>query len=95
MPNHNRAREDRGGRAHEIDLIETRSSAAISLNPLARPGSALPGHVQGDDHSATRKGRLAPEVAGRVTLPPRHNTREVAGMVPHRVPGKEQTAACG
>jgi hypothetical protein len=91
----NRARVDRGRRAHEIDLVETRSSAAISLNPLARPGSALPGHVQGDDHSATRKGRLAPEVAGRVTLPPRHNTREVAEMALRSVPAKEQTAGCG
>jgi hypothetical protein len=91
----NRARVDRGRRAHEIDLVETRSSAAISLNPLARPGSALPGHVQGDDHSATRKGRLAPEVAGQVTLPLRHNTREVAEMALRSVPAKEQTAGCG
>jgi len=95
MPNQNPAREDRGRRAHEIDLTEMEISAAISLNPLARPGSALPGRVQGDDHSATRKGRLAPEVAGRVLLPPRHNTRAVAELTPSSVPAKVQTAGCG
>jgi hypothetical protein len=95
MPNRNRAREDRGRRAHTIDLTETGNSAAISQNPLARPGSALPGHDQGDDHSATRKGRHAPEVAGRVTLPLPHNTREVAVMALRSVPAKEQTAGCG
>jgi hypothetical protein len=95
MLNHNRAREDRGRRAPTIDLTETENNAAISLIPLARPGNVLPGHVQGDDRSATRKGRLAPELAGRVTRPQRHNTREVAVPAPSSEPAKEQTAGCG
>ena len=95
MPNQNPAREDRGRRAHAIDLTEMEISAAISLNPLARPGSALPGHDQGDDPSATRKGRRAPELAARATLPPRHNTRAVAELTPSSVPAKVQTVGCG
>jgi hypothetical protein len=64
------------------------------VNHPARPGSALRDRVQGDDRNATRKGRLAPALAGRVTLRLRHNTREAGERVPNSVPGKEQTAGC-
>ena len=71
------------------------SNAAIRLNPPARPGSDLPGRVQGDDRSGTPRDRLAHEVAAPATLPPRHNTREAGEPVPSNVPVKEQTAGCG
>jgi hypothetical protein len=65
-----------------------------SPHPPVRPGSALPGHVQGDDRGGIRKDRLAPELAGRVPLPPRLNTREVDERAPTSVPAKEPTAGC-
>ena len=71
------------------------NNAAISLNPPARPGSVLPGRDQGDDRSGTPRDPLAPEVAARATLPPRHNPREAGDPALSSVPAKEQTAGCG
>jgi hypothetical protein len=70
------------------------NNAAISLNPPARPGSALPGRVRGDGRSGTPRDHLAPALAGRVTLHPRHNTREAGEPATSSVPAKEQTAGC-
>ena len=71
------------------------NNAAISPNPPARPGSVLPGRDQGGDRSGTPKDPLAHEVAGRATLPPRHNIREAGDPALSSVPAKEQTAGCG
>jgi hypothetical protein len=71
------------------------NNAAISLNPPARPGIVLPGRDQGGDRSGTPRDPLAHVVAGRATLPPRHNTREAGEPAPSNVPAKEQTAGCG
>jgi hypothetical protein len=67
----------------------------IRLIPPAFPGSALPGRVQVDGRSATPRDRLAPELAGRVTLPPPRNTHEADEPAPSRVPAKAETAGCG
>jgi hypothetical protein len=71
------------------------NNAAISLNPPARPGSGLPGRDRGGDRSGTLRDPLAPELAGRATLPPRHSTREAGDQAPSSVPAKERTAGCG
>jgi len=71
------------------------NNAAISRNPPARPGSALPGRVPGGDRSGTSRDHLAPEPAARATPPPRHNTRAAGNLAPNSVPAKEQTAGCG
>jgi hypothetical protein len=71
------------------------NNAAIKLNPPARPGSGLPGREQGGDRSGTPRDPLAPELAGRATLPPRPNTREAGDPALSSVPAKEQTAGCG
>jgi hypothetical protein len=86
---------DRDRSGHKVHLIGTGNDAPIRPTPPVRPGSALPGHVQGDDRSGTPKDRLVPELAGRVTLPPRHNTREVGEPAPSSVLAKEPTAGCG
>src|SRR5215211_2990788 len=94
MLNRDRTREDRGRRGHKIHLTGTENGEAISPNPPVRRVSVLPGRVQGDDRGGTPKERLAPELAGRVPLPPRLNTREVDERAPSSVPAKEPTAGC-
>ena len=95
MLNRNQIREDPARPGHKIPLTVTENNVAIRLNLPARPGSDLPGRVRDDDRSETPKDRLAPELAGRATLPRRHNTRDVGEPVTSSVPPKEQTAACG
>ena len=71
------------------------SNAASSQAPPAPPGSAPLTRAPGGDHGVTPRGLLAPEPAERDTLPPRRNTREVAGPTASSERGTRQTAACG
>ena len=95
MLNRDQIREDRGSREPKSHLSETANNAAINRNPRAHPGSARPGHVLGDGRSGTRRDSLAPELAARATLPPRHSTRAVGEPAPSSVPAKEPMAGCG
>ena len=95
MRNRKQTREDRGRRGDKIHLSGTENNALISLNLPARQDSALPGHVLGGDRTGTPKDPLAPALAGRATLPPRHSTREAGDPAPSSGLAKEQTAGCG